>query len=135
MKQLKLSRVAENDNTTFGVLLLDGAPQFVTAEDLWRENEKQISCIPTGKYVIRRHTSPKFGLCYAVDNVPNRSHILIHAGNTHRDTHGCILVGLQFGVISGESAILRSKDALTLLMGSLAKDGEASLEITSYIER
>lgn len=129
MKRLKLIRVAESDNTTFGVLLVDGAPQFVTAEDLWRDNEKQVSCIPKGKYTIRRHTSPKFGLCYIVDNVPERSHILIHAGNTHRDTHGCILIGLQFGVLAGESAILRSKDAMVLFMGSLAADGEAYLEI------
>lgn len=129
MKTLRLVRVTEHDNTTFGVLLIDDAPQFVTAEDLWRDNERQVSCIPTGKYVIRRHTSPKFGLCYVVDNVSDRSNILIHAGNTHKDTHGCILLGLQFGVLSGESAILRSKDAMTLFMGSLAADGEAVLEI------
>ena len=129
MKQLTLIRIAEHDNTTFGVLLMEGAPQFVTAEDLWRDNERQISCISTGRYIIRRHTSPKFGLCYVVDNVPDRSHILLHAGNTHKDTHGCILLGLQFGVLSGESAILRSKDAMTLFMGSLAADGEAALEI------
>lgn len=134
MKTLKLLRVAEDDNTTFGVLLVDGAPQFVTAEDLWKDNEKQVSCVPTGRYVIRRHDSPKFGMCYAVDNVPDRSHILIHAGNTHQDTHGCILVGLQFGVLKGESAILRSKDAMVLLMGSLAKDGEAYLEIVRAYE-
>ena len=37
--------------------------------------------------------SPKFGYVPAVLNVPGFTDILIHAGNSDKDTRGCILVG------------------------------------------
>lgn len=134
MKQLRLSRIAETDGATLGVLSVDGRPLFVTLEDSWKDNARQVSCIPDGEYTIRRHTSPKFGLCYSVDNVPNRSHILIHAGNTSDDTQGCILVGLQFGELKGRPAILRSKDAMVLLLARLAKEGTAKLTVYNFTD-
>ena len=50
--------------------------------------------IPDGNYSFVMRRSPKFGrvLPRLVD-VPLRSGILIHAGNTVKDTLGCILVG------------------------------------------
>lgn len=129
MRSLRLVRISEVDDTTLGVLCIDDRPLFVTLEDAWKNNARRISCIPEGEYVIRRHTSPKFGLCYSVDNVPERSHILIHAGNTAADTNGCILVGLQFGELKGKPAILRSKDAMVLLLARLAEDETAKLTI------
>lgn len=134
MKELRLSRIAETDGATLGVLSVDGRPLFVTLEDPWKDNACQVSCIPDGEYTIRRHTSPKFGLCYSVDNVPNRSHILLHAGNTSDDTQGCILVGLQFGELKGRPAILRSKDAMVLLLARLAKDETAKLTIYNFTD-
>ena len=134
MKQLRLSRIAETDGATLGVLSVDGRPLFVTLEDPWKDNARQVSCIPDGEYTIRRHTSPKFGLCYSVDNVPNRSHILLHAGNTSDDTQGCILIGLQFGELKGRPAILRSKDAMVLLLARLAKDETAKLTIYNFTD-
>lgn len=134
MKELRLSRIAETDGATLGVLSVDGRPLFVTLEDPWKDNARQVSCIPDGEYTIRRHTSPKFGLCYSVDNVPNRSHILLHAGNTSDDTQGCILVGLQFGELKGRPAILRSKDAMVLLLARLAKDETAKLTIYNFTD-
>lgn len=134
MKELRLSRIAETDGATLGVLSVDGRPLFVTLEDPWKDNARQVSCIPDGEYTIRRHTSPKFGLCYSVDNVLNRSHILLHAGNTSDDTHGCILIGLQFGELKGRPAILRSKDAMVLLLARLAKDETAKLTIYNFTD-
>lgn len=51
-------------------------------------------CIPAGDYLVNLIWSPKFKRympCLA--NVPNRSAILIHYGNSVKDTLGCILVG------------------------------------------
>ena len=59
----------------------------------WKDNKRRISHIPEGVYEVVRHQSPKFGDCYLVKDVPNRSHILFHQGNFYRDTLGCILVG------------------------------------------
>ena len=58
-------------------------------------NQKNISCIPEGKYKVHRIYSPKFGNCFHVQDVPGRSAILIHRGNYTKDTRGCILVGLN----------------------------------------
>ncbi len=129
MKQLKLVRVTEYNGATLGVLLFDGSPELVTLEDPWRDNERMISCIPQGKYTIKRHKSPKFGNTFIVDNVPQRDHILFHAGNTHKDTHGCILLGLQFGKLNNAPAILASKSAFDKFMELMGTDLQAQLLI------
>lgn len=64
-----------------------------TLELPWLSNAKKISCIPCGSYRLVKHYSRKFGRCFSIKAVPNRSHILIHVGNYKRDTLGCILVG------------------------------------------
>ncbi len=129
MKQLRLIRVTEHNGATFGVLCIDDRPMFVTLEDKWRDNERMVSCIPKGRYVIKRHKSPKFGECFKVQNVPDRSEILIHAGNTHIDTHGCILLGLMFGTVGTNSAILSSRAAVANFMTEMLGVEEAALEI------
>ena len=127
--KLKLVRVSEHNDATLGVLCLDARPMFVTLEDKWLDNEKQISCIPTGKYKIKIHNSPKFGRVFQVCDVPDRSQILIHAGNTKEDTHGCILLGLMYGTIGTETAILSSRAAFANFMTSMNSVSEAELEI------
>jgi len=127
--KLTVRRITEYQNATYGVLLIDGKPSFVTLEDAWKDNAKQVSCIPTGTYKIVRHKSPRFGKTYKVLDVPDRSEILIHAGNTHEDTQGCILVGLMFGVLGAQSAILSSRTAFEALMNELKDVKEAELEI------
>jgi hypothetical protein len=60
-------------------------------------------------------------------DVPERSHILFHAGNTHKDTHGCILLGLQFGKVGKETAILASRSAFLKFMELMGNTPEAEL--------
>jgi hypothetical protein len=127
MKQLRLVRVTEHNGATLGVLCINDAPEMVTLEDAWRDNERQISCIPVGKYKIKLHRSPRFGLTYQVVDVLNRSQILFHAGNTHKDTHGCILLGLQYGKLDKDTAILASKSAFTKFMELMNGVAEAEL--------
>ena len=66
-----------------------------TLELPWLENQRRISCIPEGTYKVTSHVSKKFGKCFWLREVPNRTGILIHAGNYHWHTLGCILVGLD----------------------------------------
>lgn len=127
MRQLRLVRVSEHNGATLGVLCIDDCPEFVTLEDVWRDNEKMISCIPVGRYPLKLHRSPKFGLVYRVENVPDRSEILIHSGNTHKDTHGCILLGMQYGKIGTDSAVLASKSATLQFMDLMGNTPEAQL--------
>lgn len=131
MKRLNLVRVTEYEGATFGVLSIDGEPLFTTCEDPWVDNERQISCIPQGRYRIRKHTSPRYGVCFRVDDVPERTHILIHAGNTSDDTKGCILLGTSFGSLGGKPAIMQSKPAINRFMERMGADTEAELVIVS----
>lgn len=98
-------RVEESDQGILGVLLLDGEYFCCTIEPDNNDNEP---CIPTGKYTCKRVVSPKFGDTFEITNVPGRTHILIHSGNTEKDTHGCILLGQYFGKLLGNRGVLNS---------------------------
>ena len=73
-----------------------------TLELPWLDNKKRISCIPEGEYDVIKHVSPKFGECFWILDVPERSEILVHKGNYNRDTLGCVLVGKSLIDIDGD---------------------------------
>lgn len=99
--QATLTRISSNQVQTEG-LFVYGDYSCKTLELPWRDNQRKISRIPAGTYEAIRHVSPTFGKCFQVLHVPNRSHILIHKGNFHRNTLGCILVGREFKDIDGD---------------------------------
>jgi len=115
MGDVILTRVLDDGNATVGTLHLAATPRplCVTLENTWADNEPRVSCIPEGEYQLHlTHQSPKYGVVPKVMEVPDRSHILFHAGNRARDTLGCILTGSGFGVIEGENAVVSSRAAL-----------------------
>ncbi len=116
---LVLYRLRSDENGTFGEIIYRGDRLCVTCEDPWNDNQRQISCIPLGSYQCAKYSSPKFPDVWELKNVPGRSAILIHAGNTIVDTHGCILVGSQFGKINHMPAILNSRSTLEMLRKTL----------------
>lgn len=73
-----------------------------TLELPWKENKRRVSCIPEGEYEVIKHKSPKFKDCFWVQDVPNRSEILIHRGNYYTDILGCILTGYGLTDINGD---------------------------------
>jgi len=108
--QLTIKRIAHTDEGTFGVLIgTYGTPFALTIERPWLNNRSGESCIPTGTYTCRRVQSPHFGDTFEVTDVPDRTHILFHKGNLMEDSHGCIVIGEQFGRLSGRAAVLSSK--------------------------
>ena len=115
MKIKRLNR--SHDKPTYGVLLRDdGIPFALTLERPWLSNMKGRSCIPEGRYIATRYTSPKFGETFWIQDVPGRSEILFHKGNLMDDSHGCILVGEVFGVLKGQDGILASADGFREFM-------------------
>lgn len=105
MKAL-LIRLSDDGKQTLGLLQFfekeDKIAECKTLELPWRDNQRNISCIPRGDYNVRKHYSPRFGYTFWLTNVPNRSEILIHQGNFNRQTQGCILVGSNFLDIDGD---------------------------------
>jgi hypothetical protein len=117
MKRLTLKRISSSPYVTQGVLIdtLSGLPLCVTLENPWKGNTPYISCIPTGIYKCKPYTSDKHRDVYEIEEVPARSVILFHIGNTEDDTQGCILPGMKYGFLSEKPAVLESKIAINLL--------------------
>ena len=79
---------------------LEGAYFCDTLEPTWRDyangayKVKGRSAIPEGRYAVVISYSPKFKQWLPILlGVPKFEGICIHAGNTAKDTEGCILVG------------------------------------------
>ena len=80
---------------------------FALQEDKAGFDRGQDLRLPAGEYRLRRHPGSRFEkrlreitgdkraemICAYNDLVPYDRYILIHWGNTDRDTHGCILLG------------------------------------------
>ena len=85
------------EQSTMGKLFLNGEEFCDTLELPWKENKRSISCIPAGEYDARlrlpRESATREYVHLLIKDVPNRDYILVHIGNTTKDTKGCILVG------------------------------------------
>ena len=98
--QLVLERKWKKNGYTIGVLSYKGERICDTLEPQWRDyknGEQKVMClsaIPEGRYVIRfAWSNKKKKLMPYLLNVPMFSGVMIHTGNTAKDTAGCILVG------------------------------------------
>lgn len=112
---LYLTRYLHLSTQTRGILTYYDVPLCHTLELPELNNQPQISCIPKGLYNVHKSHSSLHGLCLRFSFVPGRSGILIHAGNTIKDTRGCILPGLdvsQTSVIYSRKAMIRLLDTL-----------------------
>lgn len=91
-----LVRDSFSSDSTDGVLFVNSRPFCNTLEPALGKKVKygKGCCIAPGIYSIDFHYSPKFGkYMLTLCGVRGRSGILIHSGNTPKDTSGCILVG------------------------------------------
>lgn len=128
----KLIRLEQSEQGTLGALMVDGSLFCCTLELPDRGNATNISRIPAGDYICSRVKSPKFGETFEILDVPGRSHVLFHAGNTHVDTHGCVLLGQYWGKLSGDRAILNSGQTFKSFMVNLANENDFKLSIEEY---
>jgi hypothetical protein len=125
-----IRRLEENETSgTFGVLLICSQVFCCTLEPPDRLNQRSQSAIPAQQYTCRRHHSPRFGRTFKVENVPGRTDILFHPGNTADHTSGCILLGRSFGNLSGRRAILNSGQTFTDFMTIMENVEEFKLTI------
>ena len=85
-----------------------------TIELPWKDNEKNTSCIPEGRYELKKRYSPRFKAHLLVKDVPGRSVILIHPANDAlKELRGCIA---PVCTLTGEGKGLLSKNALVRLL-------------------
>ena len=115
--ELKLKRIARKETYTIGRLYVDGVRWCDTIEDKDRGLKQDMAqayikrikvqgetAIPTGRFRVTLGVkSPRMskkaayqfcgGFVPRLINVPGFDGILIHIGNTAKDSEGCILVG------------------------------------------
>lgn len=123
MRRVEIFRLRRSDQGTEG-LLVSAEYHCRTLELPCRDNQQQISCIPTGVYDVEIRRSNKYGRIYWIRKVPNRSYILIHSGNFAGDknkgykthSYGCILLGKRSGYLGKQRAVLNSRITIRSFM-------------------
>ena len=120
MEEVTLHRFSKEQNQTIGKLHYNGVECY-TLELPYKNNNRNISCIPVGMYDVERRYSSKYKYHFHVKNVPNRSLILIHHGNFNYQTRGCILVGDDIADINADGAVdvTNSKATMRMLLKEL----------------
>lgn len=117
--KLRLIRQPSTSKSTHGELYVDGTFECYTLEDVVRP--KKImgeTAIWPGVYKVVIDLSNRFKrLMLHILNVPAFEGIRIHAGNTDKDTRGCILVGKKYG----PDTVTESKAALEALFAKVDK--------------
>lgn len=126
--KLEVKRLTFSDKSTIGKLFLDGEFFCHTLEDVVRpEKVYGETAIPEGAYKVKITYSPRFKRDLPLLlNVPGFEGIRIHAGNTHKDTEGCILVG----DLAGQDIVWQSRAAFNRLFDKLKAAQNAGEEIT-----
>jgi|TARA_R110000851_G_scaffold55486_3_gene130157 hypothetical protein len=141
--EILLKRYKNSDDTTLGLIFIDGVFYGHTLEDAVRANKiKGVTAIPKGRYQIkyRKVMSPKteqyrnkfkfFTYHLELQDVPNYKYVYLHIGNKHQDTEGCILLGS--GVSS--NSLINSTDAFTTFYKHVSADLNQDCEVHITIE-
>lgn len=136
--ELFLKREPSTDDGTFGILQFPDGTSLLSLELPWRNNKNGVSCIPAGTYKCAKRSTTNFGFSYEVKNVPGRSGILIHAGNSagnsemgkKADSAGCILLGQGRGQKGSQKIITSSKAAMKIFHDKL-QDRDFTLTVTA----
>jgi len=100
-------------------------------------NQRRISCIPEGIYVLKARESLKFGWHLHLQNVPGRDLILIHPANDARkELMGCIAPVSQFtGIGSGGASRVAMAKLKGLVLPYFEREEEVRIRITSKKEK
>ena len=118
---------------TQGALEWNGTLVCYTIELPWLQNQRRISCIPEGEYVLQKRFSPKFKWHIHLQNVPGRDFILIHPANDARkELLGCIApVTIHTGIGKGSASRIALEKLRTLVYAAMGRNEEVKIRIQS----
>jgi len=104
-----------------------------TIELPWLQNERNVSCIPEGRFELRKRFIKKFGLHLLVVDVPDRSWILIHPANDAKtQLKGCIApVTKLTGPGKGNESRLANEKLKALVLEALERKEKVFITIKS----
>lgn len=97
-------------NGTNGEFFFNGTRVCSSIELAWKNNQNKISCIPEGRYELRKRYTAERGWHLILANVPSRQLILIHAANdAKKELQGCIA---PVSILTAEGKGSQSRNAL-----------------------
>lgn len=125
--EMKLIRDGFGDTFTEGKWYIEDEFECHTVEDTDRKIEEDPTrkiygrtAIPRGRYEVVLSMSPRFKkMLPELLNVPGFTGIRVHAGNSSKDTEGCIIVGSSNNRLD-DDWVGGSKIAVTQLIAKLA---------------
>ena len=132
--EIWINRVYANTKSYIGRLYANNEPQCFTLEKPWKDNQTDVSCAPVGCYPARIRPEGDGTLGWRIEllQVPGpRIGIELHVGNVPEETHGCVLLGLDWD----ENTVKFSADALKKLKNVYETAGSPSditVRITGY---
>lgn len=152
MKRFHLKRVSRVDFATFGVMLgwknvrlADGEvkPFFVpfcgTVELPWKDNEKDVSCMPPGLWkMVRSGPTKNIPYPHVKILVTGRDGCAVHKANLATQLRGCVAVGERFELmddpkteaVEAVPGVSESGRAFEEFMAIFGDDEEAELLVT-----
>ena len=122
-----------NTKSIFGTLgsAIIGSPKFITCERAWKDNQPNVSCVPTGFYLLEPHDGTKYKNTFAlvgstvshtVDPSPvwltadlspvwltvdgagvTRSACVFHKASKGSQLQGCIALGTSVTLVADSS--------------------------------
>lgn len=97
-------------NGTNGEFFFNGTRVCSSIELAWKNNQNKISCIPEGRYELKKRYTAERGWHLILVNVPGRQLILIHAANdAKKELLGCIA---PVSILQSEGKGSQSRNAL-----------------------
>ena len=135
VKSVTIERFAYTAMGTFGRMMIEECEMlWYTVENPWKDNLPRISCIPLGHYELELGTYHRGDYpAYEVLDVPGRSLVKFHVGNTHADVSGCIAVGLGLGYVAMLWAVTKSAKGFAGFMDAMGGEKEGHLWITNVV--
>lgn len=146
--KIKVERIVSDEDSTIGVIFIDDKFECFGLEDEYREEKVAAKTrVPAGIYKIGVRTVGGFHNRYKnkfssihqgmleIVEVPGFKYILIHVGNTHENTEGCLLVGVGANSRSEDMSIQSSVEAYKKLYVNViesAMNGDLTIE---YVDR
>ena len=140
--KLRLERKYFKETYTIGNLYINGSFFSNTLEDKNRDVNKNgkfdngetkvygETCIPFGTYKIILTISPKFKReLPRLLNVPSFEGVLIHRGNTAKDSAGCILVGENKAVGKVLNSTPYEERLVKMMKNAISRGEEITIEI------
>lgn len=145
---ITVTRAAAGRNTTLSEIAVDGAFVCYGLEDKAQKLKiKGKTRIPAGEYCVKLRKEGGFHSRYKerfashkgmlhIQNVTGFEYILIHCGNTHEDTEGCLLVGAKviFDDACMDFELKESAVAYTKLYNKVVQAAEAGNLTINFID-